>query len=127
MPVAALAVGQVRIHRRVIEVNHLFAGVAFIVLSHCVAQSQRDRRAIALNDVAHALVDGRLECVQALGGAELVVHTDHFKLHTGWVAFVAVFFSEKLVALQLAHADGAEQAGQGVDTNHLHCPMEWRR
>ena len=119
VPVAALAVGQVRVHRRVVEVEHLFAGVAFVVLGHRIGQGQGDGGAIALDDVARALVDCGFERVQAFGGAELVVHADHFELDAGRVALAAVFFGEKLVALELAHAHGAEQAGQGIDTNHL--------
>ena len=73
-----------------------------------------------MDDVTHALVDGGFQGVQALGRAELVVHAGDFKLDAGRVARSAEFICKELVALELAHADRAEQAGLRVDAHHLH-------
>jgi len=88
-------------------------------LADGVGQRQRHRRAIALDDVAHALVDGCLERVQALGRAELVVDRGDLELDAGRVAGTTEFFSKELVTLHLVHTHGPKQAGQGSNTDHL--------
>ena len=119
VPVAALAVGQVRVYSRVVQKDHFLAGVALVVLADRIGQRQRHRRAVALDDVAHTLVDGGFQGVQALGRAELVVHTGDFKLDACGVARTAEFVGKELVALELAHADRAEQAGLCINAHHL--------
>ena len=119
VPVAALAVGQVRVDSRVVEEDHFLAGVALVVFADRIGQRQRHRRAVALDDVAHALVDGGFQGVQALGRAELVVHAGDFKLDAGRVARSAEFICKELVALELAHADWAEQTGLRINAHHL--------
>ena len=89
------------------------------MLGHRVRQRQRHRGAVALDDVAHALVNGGFERVQALGRAELVVNRGNLKLDAGRVAGATEFFSEKLVALDLTDTDRPKQACQRVDPNHL--------
>ena len=60
MPVVALLVGHRGIDRGIVQVNQFLAGVALIVLGHRVQDGQAGARAVALGDVAKALVDGRL-------------------------------------------------------------------
>jgi hypothetical protein len=56
----------------------------------------------------------RLSC-----GAQLVVNEGDVELDAGRVARAAEFLGEELVALHLAHAHRAQQAGQRVDADHL--------
>ena len=120
VPVAAFAIGQVGVYRRVIEVDHLFAGVAFVVFGHCIGKRQGHRRAIALDDVTHATVDSSLERRQALGGAELVVDASDFKFDTCGVARATEFFGKKLVAFELAHTHRAQQTRLRINAHHLY-------
>ena len=122
MPVAALAVGEVGVDRGVVEVDDLLAGVALVVLVDGVDDGRRHRRAVALDDVAHALVDGRLQCVQRLGGAQLVVDAGDLELHARRVAGRphVELLGEELVALELVAAHRGHQPRQGVDAHHLH-------
>ena len=119
VPVAALGIGQIRVHRRVIQVDHFLARIAFVVFGDSVGQSQRNRRTVALDDVAHALVDSRFQRVQAFGGAQLVVDTGHFKLDTCGVAGATELLGKELVALELAHTHRTQQPGLGINTHHL--------
>jgi hypothetical protein len=118
VPEAALAVGQIGVDRRLVQEDHFLARVALVVLVDRIDQRERDRRAVALDDVAHALVGRRLQRVQALGRAELVVHPDHFELHAGRVGGVELL-REELPALQLVVADRRHQAGERIDPSHL--------
>jgi hypothetical protein len=85
VPEAALAVGEVGVDRSLVEVDDLLAGIALVVLVDRVDERERDRRAVALDDVADALVGRRLERVQALGRRELVVDADDLELHAGGI------------------------------------------
>ena len=114
MPVAALAVGEVGVHRRVVQENDFFARVAFVVFVDSFNERARHTRAIALGDVADALIGGCFQGVQAFSGAELVVKTDHFKFNASRVNFV-VFLSKELEAFELVVAHRCHQARQGVN------------
>mmetsp|Transcript_57664 Transcript_57664/g.135770 ORF Transcript_57664/g.135770 Transcript_57664/m.135770 type:complete len:224 (+) Transcript_57664:1018-1689(+) len=118
VPVAALAVGQVGIDGRVVQVDDFLAGVALVVFADRVAQRQRDAGTIALHHVADALVGGGLQQVQRLGGAELVVEGDELELHAGRVALVELL-DQELEGLDLVLADRAHQAGERVDIGQL--------
>jgi hypothetical protein len=65
--------------------SDFLARVALVVLGDRVDERQRRARAVALGDVAHALVDGGLQRVQAFLRAELVVDADDLELHAGRV------------------------------------------
>ena len=119
VPVAALVVGQIGIDGRVVQVDDFLARVAFVVLGDRIGQRQRDGRTVALDDVAHALVDRGLQRVQAFGRAQLVVDAGDFELHARRVAGTAELFSEELVALQLVDTDRAHQAALRVDADHF--------
>ena len=119
VPERALAVGQIRVDRRVVQEHDLLAGVAFIVLVDGVDQRQRRTRTQALHDVTGALVNGRLQGVEAFSGRQLVVDADHFKLDASRVVGVELLGKE-LVRAQLVLANVGHQAGQGIDPRDLH-------
>ena len=114
MPIAAFAVGQIRVDGRMVQVNDFLAGVALVVLVDCVQQGGGDARAVALAHIAYALVEGGFEGVQRLSRAELVVEDDQFELDSGRIALVELFLHE-LEALHLVLAHRPEQTRQRVD------------
>ena len=79
MPKGAFVVGQNWIDRGVIEIKHLLAGIAVVVLRHPVRQAPRDRRAVALRDDADARVGRLLRLDQALLRIGLVVERRRFR------------------------------------------------
>jgi hypothetical protein len=85
VPVAALAVGERRVHRGVVEEQHLLAGVALVVLVQEVDDGRGRAGARALRHVADALVDGGLQRIDGFLRAELVVEADDLELHAGGV------------------------------------------
>ncbi len=118
VPVAALAVGEIRVHRGVVQEDHFLAGVALVVLVDRVDQRAGHRRTVALGDVAHALVQRGLEGVEAFGRAELVVEGHHLELHARRVAG-AELLGEELPAAHLVHAHRTHQAGLRIDQRDL--------
>ena len=115
MPEAALGVGEVRIHRGVVQVQDGLVRIALIVLVHCVDEHACDAGAIALGDDAYALVDHLLQHVQALLRAHLVVEGHDFDLRpAGEVALVDVV-GDELELLQPCVADVGEPPGKRVD------------
>ncbi len=119
VPVAALAVGEIRVDRRVVHVEHFLARIALVVLVDRVDQRARGPRAVALRHVADVLVDGRLQAVERLGRAHLVVERHDLELHAGRVALVEEL-RDVLEALQLVLADGRHQPRQRIDPGDLH-------
>ncbi|OMP13875.1 hypothetical protein COLO4_00759, partial [Corchorus olitorius] len=121
VPIVALAVGHVRVHRGVIQVDDFLARITLVVLGHGVFQRHADARAVALHDVMDALIGDLLEHGQALLRRELVVEADHFEL--GAVAGPVLLRGEigdVLPAAQLVLAQRAHQAGQRIDPGDLH-------
>ena len=118
VPVAALAVRQVRIHRGIVEVDDLLALVARVVLFQRIHDGQRRARAIALHHVARALVHGRAQRAGGFLRAELVVNADHFEFHAGRI-LLAEFLRQELEALELVRTQRCHQAGQRVQPGDL--------
>ncbi|MDT4849411.1 hypothetical protein FQZ97_835310 [compost metagenome] len=118
MPVAALAVGQVGIDGRVVEVHDFLARVAGVVLLERVHDGQRRAGAVALHHVARALVHGRAQRGGGFLRAELVVDADDLELHAGHVLLVE-FFGQELEGLELVGTDGRHQARQRVQPRDL--------
>ncbi len=118
VPVAALAVGQVGIDRRVVDEQHFLAWIALVVLVEEVDDRRGRAGAGALEDIADALVDGGLQCVDRFLRRQLVVERDDLELHAGGVALVELL-SQKLKALQLVLAGSSGEAGERVDPRHL--------
>ena len=58
MPRRAFAVGVVRINRRVIQEDNLFARIALVVLIDRIDQHTRDAGTVTLRDEANAIVGG---------------------------------------------------------------------
>jgi hypothetical protein len=100
VPVRAALVGERRVDRGVVEVDELLARVALVVLLHRIEDGRRRARAVALRDVADALVDGDLQRVQALLGQNLVVEGDDLELHARGV-LGAELLGHELPALEL--------------------------
>ena len=119
MPVAALVVGQRRIDRRIVEVEHFLAGVALIVFRHEVLNRSRERRAVALGDEADTRIDGLLKLDQRLLGVELVVVGDYLQLPAGNAAVRIRPLGQILEGLEADLADARSAAGQGVDIGDL--------
>ena len=80
MPEVALLVGEGRVHRGVVEVEDLLAGIALVVLEHGVGDGMGDEGAVALRHVADALVEDLLEDDQRLLRVDLVVEGHHLEL-----------------------------------------------
>jgi len=118
VPVAALAVGEVRVHGGVVQEDHFLARVALVVLVDGVDQRAGHRRPVALRDVAHTLVQRGLEGVETFRRAELVVEGDQLELHTGRVA-LAELLGKELPAAHLVEPERAHQAGLRVDQGDL--------
>jgi hypothetical protein len=72
MPVAALVVGEDRIDRGVVEVEHFLAGVAVVVFLHEIAERGGDGRAVALRQEANALIDRLLRLDEGSCGLVLL-------------------------------------------------------
>ena len=113
VPVAALAVGEVWVHRSVVQEQHFLAGVAGVVLFQRIHDGKSRAGAIALHHIACTLVHGRAQGARGLLGAELVVDADDFKFDAGRVLFVELFCKE-LEALELVGSHGCHQAREGV-------------
>ena len=64
----------------VVEVDHLLAGIALVVLGDEVLDGGRHRRAVALDDDADAVVDRLLHLDEAHLRVELVVVGDDLDL-----------------------------------------------
>ena len=119
MPVAATLVGQRGVHGGVVEVHHLFAGIAGIVLGHRIRQRQCCTRAVALRDVAKALVHRCLEGIECLLGRALAVHAHHLKLHASSVLGTVVTIGDELPALELVLPHVGKRARQAFDHGDL--------
>ena len=120
MPEVALAVGQVGVDRGVIQVNDFLSGIALVVLGHGVGQRQRDRRAVALHDVADALVDDLLEHRERFLRGELVVEADDLELGPAGPVLLVGEVGDVLPAVQLVLAYRGHQARQRVDKADFH-------
>ena len=120
MPEVALAVGQVGVDRGVIQVNDFLSGIALVVLGHGVGQRQRDRRAVALHDVADALVDDLLEHRERFLRGELVVKADDLELRPAGPVLLVGEVGDVLPAVQLVLAHRGHEAGQRVDETDFH-------
>ncbi len=118
VPVAALAVGEVRIDRGVVEVEHLLAGIARIVLFQRVDDGERGSGAVALHHVARALVHRGAQRAGGFLGAELVVDADDLELHARGV-LLAEFLCEELEALELVGAHRGHQARKWIEPGDL--------
>ena len=73
-------VGHRGVDGRVIEVHEFLAGIALVVLVDCIEDGPGRAGAVALHDVAEALVDGGLERVQAAFRRAFVVEADDLDL-----------------------------------------------
>ena len=76
----ALVVGEDRVDRRVVEVDHRLVGIALVVLGDEVAERRGHRRAVALREDADALVDRLLGLDEGLLRIGLVVEADDLEL-----------------------------------------------
>ena len=80
MPEVALLVGQRRIDRGIVEEQHFLAGIALVVLQHRFGDRERDRAAVALDDVARAVVERLLQLDQRFLRIDLVVERQELDL-----------------------------------------------
>ncbi|MDT4854042.1 hypothetical protein FQZ97_883290 [compost metagenome] len=120
VPEAAQVVGQRRVHGRVVDVEHRLLGVARVVPRHRIGDRRRHPGAIALHDVAKALVDGGLERVQAFLGRALVVKARHHKTHARRIARAGQLLGHELPAAQAVAANVGRRAGERVDERDAH-------
>ena len=119
MPVAAFVVGQHRIDRRVVEVQHFLAGIAVVVLGHEVLDRGRERRAVALGDEADAGVDRLLHLDQAFLRVELVVVGDDLELLAQDAALGVGDLGEIVEGLEADLADAGAAARERIDVGEL--------
>ena len=126
VPVVAFLVGQRRVHRGIVQKDNFFSRVALVMLGNRIGQCQSRARAIALGDVAVALVDGRFKGVQAFLRRAFVVETVHFKFDASSVLGTAKAFCDKLPALELVLPHIGKWARQGVNEGDFDClPRRW--
>ncbi|MDT4864883.1 hypothetical protein FQZ97_996570 [compost metagenome] len=118
MPVAALAVGEVGIDRRIVQVEQFLAGIARVVLLDGVDDRERRTRAVALGDVARALVLRRAQRRGGLLRAQLVVDRDDLELHARRILLVELLRQE-LRGLELIGAHGGHETRQRVEPGDL--------
>ena len=57
MPITALGVGEVRVHGRVIQKEHLFTRISFVVFVDRLNNRPSHSRAVALYDIVDPLID----------------------------------------------------------------------
>ena len=119
VPEAALAVGKIRVDRRIVEEDDFLAGVAFIVLVHRIHQRQCDAGAVALGDEAIALVDDGLELVERFLRAALAVEGGHFNRVVAGPFLLVRDFGDHAEGVQLVLSDRSECAGHGFDHRNL--------
>ena len=119
MPEAALRVGEVRVHRGVVQVQDLLAGVALVVLVHRVDQRAGDRGAVALRDEADALVDHLLQHVQGFLRADLVVEGDDLELRPAGLPLLLMSSMTNWNCFSPLLADVGERPGKRVDVGDL--------
>ena len=119
VPVIAFLVGQRRVDRGIVQVHQLLARITLVVFGHSVGNCQRGTRAITLHDVANALVNGRLEGVQAFLRRALVVKADHFEFDTRRILRATETLGHELPALELVLSGAGERTGQRVHERHL--------
>ncbi len=120
VPVAALLGGQRRVHGGVVDVEHGVLRVARVVPRHRVRNGRRRARAVALHDVAKALVDGGLERVEAFLRRALVVKAGHHETHTGRVGRAVPALGHELPALEAVAPDVARRPRERVDEGDAH-------
>ena len=120
VPEAALAVGHVRIDGGVVQEHHFLARIALVVLVDRVQQRQADARAVALRDVAVALVDHRLQLGQRLLRAALVVEADHFNLVLARPLLLRRQLGDGLETVQLVLPDRRKRPRQRVDESDFY-------
>jgi hypothetical protein len=120
VPEIALLVGQRRVHRSVVQVYQFFAGVALVVFLDRVGDGQSRAGAVALGDIAKALVNRGLERVQTFLGRALVVKAHHLELHPSGVLGAGKMLGGELPALELVLADVGKGAGKRVHEGDPH-------
>ena len=120
VPVAALAVGQVGVDGCVVEVQQLFARIAGVVLFNRIDDRQRRSGAIALDDVARALVLRRAQSTGGFLRAQLVVDGNDLELDARRVLLVELF-GKVLESLELIRANCCHESGQGIKPADLDC------
>ena len=119
MPEAAPGVGEVGIHRGVIQEHDELVRIARVVLLDAVDQRRGHARAVALEDVVDAFVDGAVEQRQAFLWRELVVHRHDLELlPEDSAALVDAVGGESQLA-QAVIAGGGHQAGERIDVDDL--------
>ena len=127
MPEAALGVGQDRIDRGIVEIQHFLAGIALVVFGDEVGKRAGDRRAVALGEEADAGVDRLLRLDQAFLRIGLVVERDDLDLLALDAALGIHFVGKKLEGLQADFADAGAAARQRVDIADLERLLRHRR
>src|SRR6516225_3018746 len=133
MPETAFLVGQGRIHRGVVEIEQFITRIALVVLRYEICQSARDRRAVALGDIAHAGVDCLLRLYQAFLRIGFVVEGNNLHFLAEDATFRIQFVSEKLEGLQAGFSDAGTAAGERVDVADFdallreRCAAEYRQ
>ena len=127
MPEAALLVGQDRIDRGIVEIQHFLAGIAFVVFGDEVGQRAGNRRPVTLGNEADAGVDGLLRLDQAFLRIGLVVERYDLDLLALDAALGVHFIGEKLEGLEADFADAGTTARQWVDITDLERLLRHRR
>ena len=101
----AFVVGQNRIDRRVIEIEHFLAWIALVVFGNPIRQGGGDRRAIALRDDPSAGIDRLLHLNQAFLRIGLVIEGQDFEFFAGSPALGVQLVGHELERFQPHLAD----------------------
>src|SRR5258706_437062 len=99
MPEIAFFVGQHRIDRRIVKIEHFLAGIALVELGDEIRDRCRHSGAVALGDNADAGVDGLLHLNQRFLRIELVVVADDLDPPAQYSAFRIQLIGNELICL----------------------------
>ncbi len=115
VPERTALVGEGRVHRRDVQVEHLVTGVALVVLVDRGEQRGTHGRAHALGHVADAVVDRLLQLHQALLRIDLVVEADDFQLVAVDTTVGVDFLGMEFEMIERGLPGGGHRAGERVD------------
>ena len=119
MPEVALLVGERGVDGRVVQEHDLLARVALVILQHCVGDGERDRAAVALHDVARAVVERALQLDQRFLRVHLVVERQQLQLLAVETARRIDRVDVELVRLLRQNAGVCGAAGERIDKGDL--------
>src|SRR4030095_6550212 len=116
MPEAAPLVRQSRIDGRIVQIQDRAIRVARILLRDRIRKGERDRRTVALRDVANSLIAGLLQRQQRILPIGLVVEGDKLQLRSAKYTAPSVYQIDRVLKRPHLHlADIGKRPRERVD------------